>query len=341
MLSFASDYVEGAHPAILQRFIDTNLVKQAGYGSDEYTASAREKIKAACGCPEADVWFLTGGTQTNQVVIDSLLLPYEGVVAAETGHIAAHEAGAIEFTGHKVLTVPHRAGKMSAADLSAYLAIYHADDNAEHMVRPGAVYISHPTEYGTLYTKEELTALRRVCDEYDIPLFMDGARLGYGLAAPDADLTLHDLCDLCDVFYIGGTKVGALCGEAVVFARRKAPRHFLSIIKQHGALVAKGRLLGIQFDTLFTDDLYMTISRHAIEMAELMRSIFRAKGYEFFMETTTNQIFITLPDERKAELERECVLSFWEKPDPHHTVVRFATSWATTEEDIRALEAIL
>ena len=341
MLSFASDYVEGAHPAILQRFIDTNLVKQAGYGSDEYTASAREKIKAACACPEADVWFLTGGTQTNQVVIDSLLLPYEGVVAAETGHIAAHEAGAIEFTGHKVLTVPHRAGKMSAADLSAYLATYHADDNAEHMVRPGAVYISHPTEYGTLYTKEELTALRRVCDEYDIPLFMDGARLGYGLAAPDADLTLHDLCDLCDVFYIGGTKVGALCGEAVVFARRKAPKHFLSIVKQHGALVAKGRLLGIQFDTLFTDDLYMRISRHAIEMAELMRSIFRAKGYEFFMETTTNQIFITLPDQRKAELERECVLSFWEKPDPDHTVVRFATSWATTEADIRALEAIL
>ena len=341
MLSFASDYVEGAHPAILQRFIDTNLVKQAGYGSDEYTASAREKIKAACGCPEADVWFLTGGTQTNQVVIDSLLLPYEGVVAAETGHIAAHEAGAIEFTGHKVLTVPHRKGKMVAADLSAYLAAYHADDNAEHMVRPGAVYISHPTEYGTLYTKEELTALRRVCDEYEIPLFMDGARLGYGLAAPDADLTLHDLCDLCDVFYIGGTKVGALCGEAVVFARRKAPRHFLSIIKQHGALVAKGRLLGIQFDTLFTDDLYMKISRHAIEMAELMRSIFRAKGYEFFMETTTNQIFITLPDERKAELERACVLSFWEKPDPDHTVVRFATSWATTEADIRALEAIL
>ena len=341
MLSFASDYVEGAHPAILQRFIDTNLVKQAGYGSDEYTASAREKIKAACGCPEADVWFLTGGTQTNQVVIDSLLLPYEGVVAAETGHIAAHEAGAIEFTGHKVLTVPHHAGKMAAADLSAYLAAYHADDNAEHMVRPGAVYISHPTEYGTLYTKEELTALRRVCDEYEIPLFMDGARLGYGLAASDADLTLHDLCDLCDVFYIGGTKVGALCGEAVVFARRKAPRHFLSIIKQHGALVAKGRLLGIQFDTLFTDGLYMKISRHAIEMAELMRSIFRAKGYEFFMETTTNQIFITLPDERKAELERECVLSFWEKPDPHHTVVRFATSWATTEADIRALEAIL
>ena len=341
MLSFASDYVEGAHPAILQRFIETNLVKQAGYGSDEYTASAKEKIKVACGCPEADVWFLTGGTQTNQIVIDSLLHSYEGVVAAVTGHIAAHEAGAIEFTGHKVLTIPQYAGKMTAEDLKAYLTAYHADESAEHIVRPGAVYISHPTEYGTLYKKSELAAIRAVCDEYGIPLFLDGARLGYGLASPDNDVTLQDLCALCDVFYIGGTKVGALCGEAVVFARRKAPKHFLSIIKQHGALVAKGRLLGIQFDTLFTDDLYMTVSRHAIRMADLMRSIFREKGYEFFMETTTNQIFITLTDERKAELEKACVLSFWEKPDAGHTVVRFATSWATTEEDIRALEAIL
>ena len=341
MLSFASDYVEGAHPAILQRFIETNLIKQAGYGSDEYTASAREKIKAACGCPEADVWFLTGGTQTNQVVIDTLLRSYEGVVAAATGHIAAHEAGAIEFTGHKVLTVPHHNGKMAASDLLAYLVNYHADETAEHIVRPGAVYVSHPTEYGTLYTKDELKALRAVCDEYEIPLFLDGARLGYGLAAPGTDVTLHDLCELCDVFYIGGTKVGALCGEAVVFPKGNAPKQFITTIKQNGALLAKGRMLGIQFDTLFTDDLYMNISRHAIEMAELMRSIFREKGYEFFMETTTNQIFITLSDSRKAELEKACVLSFWEKPDADHTVVRFATSWATSEADIRALEAIL
>jgi threonine aldolase len=341
MLSFASDYVEGAHPAILQRFIETNLVKQAGYGSDEYTASAKEKIKAACGCPEADVWLLTGGTQTNQIVIDSLLHSYEGVVSAVTGHVAAHEAGAIEFTGHKVLTIPQYEGKMKAADLAAYIAAYEADESAEHIVRPGAVYISHPTEYGTLYTKEELKAIRAVCDEYGIPLYLDGARLGYGLAAPDTDVTLHDLAELCDVFYIGGTKVGALCGEAVVFSRRKAPKHFLSIIKQHGALVAKGRLLGIQFDTLFTDGLYMEISRNAIRMADLMRTALREKGYEFFMETTTNQIFVTLPDARKAELDRVCVTSFWEKPDPTHTVVRFATSWATTEEDVGALAEIL
>ena len=341
MLSFASDYVEGAHPAILQRFIETNLVKQSGYGTDEYTASAKERIKAACGCPEADVWFLTGGTQTNQVVIDTLLHSYEGVVAAVTGHIAAHEAGAIEFSGHKVLTVPQHQGKIRADDLAAFLTAYHTDENAEHMARPGAVYISHPTEYGTLYKKEELTALRRICDDYEIPLFLDGARLGYGLAAPDSDLTLRDLAALCDVFYIGGTKVGALCGEAVVFSRRKAPKHFLSIIKQHGALVAKGRLLGVQFDTLFTDGLYETVSRHAIEMAELLRSIFREKGYEFFMETTTNQIFITLTDERKAELDKVCATSFWEKPDAEHTVVRFATSWATTVEDVLALAEIL
>ena len=341
MLSFASDYVEGAHPAILRRFMETNLVKQPGYGTDEYTASAKERIKAACGCPEADVWFLTGGTQTNQVVIDTLLHSYEGVVAAVTGHIAAHEAGAIEFSGHKVLTIPQYQGKIRADDLAAFLTAYHTDENAEHMVRPGAVYISHPTEYGTLYKKEELTALRRICDDYEIPLFLDGARLGYGLVAPDSDLTLRDLAALCDVFYIGGTKVGALCGEAVVFSRRKAPKHFLSIIKQHGALVAKGRLLGVQFDTLFTDGLYETVSRHAIEMAELMRSIFREKGYEFFMETTTNQIFITLTDERKAELDKVCATSFWEKPDAEHTVVRFATSWAATVEDVLALAEIL
>ena len=218
MLSFASDYVEGAHPAILQRFIETNLVKQAGYGSDEYTASAREKIKAACGCPEADVWFLTGGTQTNQIVIDSLLHSYEGVVAAVTGHVAAHEAGAIEFTGHKVLTIPQYAGKMKAADLKAYLVTYHEDESAEHIVRPGAVYISHPTEYGTLYTKDELTAIREVCDEYEIPLFLDGARLGYGLAAEGCDLTPADIAKFSDVFTVGGTKMGALFGEAVVIS---------------------------------------------------------------------------------------------------------------------------
>ena len=341
MLSFSCDYNEGAHAKVLEKLMETNLVQVPGYGEDKFCDSAKKKIKEACQCPQAEVFFLVGGTQTNMIVIDSMLAKYEGVISAVTGHINGHEAGAVEFTGHKVLPLPQHEGKIRAAELEAYLEGFWADETHTHMVHPGMVYISHPTEYGTLYTKDELTAIRQVCDEYEIPLFLDGARLGYGLAAPDTDVTLHDLCELCDVFYIGGTKVGALCGEAVVFARRKAPKHFLSIIKQHGALVAKGRLLGIQFDPLFTDDLYMTLGRHAIRMAELMRSIFREKGYEFFMETTTNQIFITLSDSRKAELEKECVLSFWEKPDATHTVVRFATSWATTEEDIRALEAIL
>ena len=341
MISFENDYAEGAHPAVLQHFIHTNLIQQPGYGNDRWCESAAEKIRLACNAPEADVHFIVGGTQTNAVVIGTVLAPYEGVIAAETGHINVHEAGAIEYTGHKVLPLPQHEGKILAAELEEYIARFYADGSHEHMVFPGMVYISHPTEYGTLYTREELSAISRVCRSHEIPLFLDGARLGYGLMSPCTDVDLPFLAQVCDVFYIGGTKVGALCGEAVVFARCKAPKHFLSIIKQHGALVAKGRLLGVQFDTLFTDDLYMKISRHAIEMAELMRSIFRAKGYEFFMETTTNQIFITLPDARKAELEEQCVLSFWEKPDPDHTVVRFATSWATAREDVLALAEIL
>ena len=341
MQHFDSDYMEGAHPLILERLVAHNMVKTTGYGCDDICAEAREKILAACGNPDSEVHFLVGGTQTNATIIKALLRPHEGVIAAATGHIAVHESGAIEATGHKVLTLPQHDGKLWAEEIDTYIEHFYADESFEHMVFPAMVYISQPTEYGTIYSLSELESIATICRKWQIPLFMDGARLGYGLASAEADFTLEDIARLCDVFYIGGTKVGALCGEAVVFARRKAPRHFLSIIKQHGALVAKGRLLGIQFDTLFTDDLYMKISRHAIEMAELMRSIFRAKGYEFFMETTTNQIFITLPDQRKAELERECVLSFWEKPDPDHTVVRFATSWATTEEDIRSLEAIL
>ena len=341
MFSFECDYLQGCHPKILEALTATNMETQVGYGNDRWSDSAKEKIKAAFSCPDHDVYLLTGGTQTNALVIDSLLRPYEGVISAVSGHVNAHEAGAIEFTGHKVLALPATDGKLDAATVADYIRNFYADPTWPHMVKPGMVYISHPTEYGTLYTAAELKALKAVCAEYDIPLFVDGARLGYGLASHGTDVTPALLGEVCDVFYVGGTKVGALCGEAVVFARRKAPKHFLSIIKQHGALVAKGRLLGIQFDTLFTDDLYMTLGRHAIRMAELMRSIFREKGYEFFMETTTNQIFITLTDSRKAELEKECVLSFWEKPDATHTVVRFATSWATTEEDIRALEAIL
>lgn len=255
MLSFVNDYSEGAHPKILERLNGTNFEQLAGYGSDCYCEQAKEKIRAAIGCPEAEIFFLVGGTQTNQVVLDALLRAYDGVIAAESGHVNVHEAGAIEHGGHKVLALGHTDGKLSADTVREYVETFYADGNYTHMVFPGAVYISHPTEYGTLYTKAELAALHEVCAAYRIPLFLDGARLGYGLAAAGTDVTLRDIAALTDVFYIGGTKVGALCGEAVVFPHGGMPANFLTIAKQHGALLAKGRLLGIQFDTLFTDGL--------------------------------------------------------------------------------------
>ncbi len=340
MLYFENDYCEGAHPAILQRLMETNLEKQPGYGHDAYCDSAREKILSACGCPEGEVFFLVGGTQTNAAVIASMLRRYEGVIAAATGHIAAHEAGAIEFTGHKVLTLPQHDGKLDAAEVEQYLADYYHDGSYDHMVFPGMVYISHPTEYGTLYSLRELEALSEVCGRCHLPLFLDGARLGYGLVSPGTDVTLQDIARLTTVFYIGGTKVGALCGEAVVFPK-KAPAHFFTMIKQQGALLAKGRLLGVQFDTLFTDDLYRSISRSAIQAAERLRVILREKGYRFFMETTTNQIFVILENEQMERIGERVKFSFWEKYDERHTVVRFATSWATEMEEIEKLNEVL
>ena len=341
MISFESDYIQGADPRILEALVKTNLEALPGYGADKYCDSAKEKIIAACENKDAEVHFLVGGTQTNQIIIASMLRLYEGVVAADTGHINVHEAGAIEYTGHKVLPLPNYSGKISADDLGRFLCDFYADANHSHAVFPGMVYISHPTEYGTLYTKSELEAISGVCGQYNIPLFMDGARLGYGLMSSDTDVTLADIARLCDVFYIGGTKVGALCGEAVVFTKKNTPKNFISTIKQHGALLAKGRLLGIQFDTLFTDDLYFKISRHAIEAADKMREIFTKKGYEFFLETSTNQIFIVLENSKMQELSKSVRFGFWEKADNTHTVVRFATSWATSEQDLKALEALL
>lgn len=341
MFSFESDYTEGAHPAILDALVRTNMEQLSGYGNDKYCDSAKEKIKKACECEDAQVFLLAGGTQTNQLVIDTVLEPYEGVVSTTTGHVEGHEAGAVEFTGHKVLTVPHHLGKMDASDLKNLLETFYGDDNHDHMVFPGMVYISHPSEYGTLYTLEELTALSDICREYDIPLFLDGARLGYGLMSRGTDVTLKDIARLCDVFYIGGTKVGALCGEAVVFTRSNAPKHFFTSIKQHGALLAKGRLLGVQFDTLFTDDLYFKLGKNAIEKADRMRAAFKEKGYEFFMETVTNQIFIVLDNSKMAELKKSVSFGFWEKLDENHTVVRFASSWATTDEMVDKLIALI
>ena len=341
MLSFESDYIMGAHPKILESLIQTNLDPQPGYGMDMYSRRAADKIRKACGCPEAEVFFLSGGTQTNQLVISVMTRPYEGVIGADTAHINTHEAGAIEYSGHKVLALPHHDGKIDAGELSLLLKDFYDDANHEHMVFPGMVYISHPTEYGTLYTKDELTKISDVCRTYKIPLYLDGARLGYGLAGKGADVTLEDIADLCDVFYIGGTKVGALCGEALVFTRGNAPKHMETMIKQHGALLAKGRVLGVQFDALFTDDLYMKVSRNAIDKAGKLIEAFEGAGYEFYLKSPTNQQFIILENDKMDKLQEKVRFSFWEKLDDEHTVVRFATSWATTDRDIEELEKIL
>lgn len=341
MQHFDSDYMEGAHPEILRRLAETNMEKTPGYGTDSYCESARKKILEACGCPEGEVYFLSGGTQTNMTVIASMLKPYQGVVAADTGHISVHEAGAIEASGHKVLTVPGGQGKLMPENLADFMEKYYGDENHEHMVWPGMVYISHPTEYGTLYTAAELKALRELCDTYHMPLFLDGARLGYGLLAGETDVTLKVIAEYCDAFYIGGTKVGALFGEAVVLPKKDRIPHFFTMIKQRGALMAKGRILGIQFDTLFTDDLYFKISRHAIDMAMKMKQGFLEKGYALYLDSMTNQQFVVLEPEKLKALSEKVTFGFWENLEDGRTVVRFATSWATLETDVDALLALI
>ena len=335
-ISFASDYEEGAHATIIQNLERTNLLKTSGYGTDEFSESAREKIRTACNAPDAEIFFLVGGTQTNSVVISATLKSYEGVISAATGHISVHEAGAIEFGGHKVLTIPHHNGKISADDVRAFVENFFADGNRDHMVRPGMVYISQPTEYGTLYTLDELTALSKVCREKNLPLYVDGARLAYALAASTNDVTLADLAKLCDAFYIGGTKCGAYFGEAVVLKKNFIP-HFFTIIKQRGALLAKGRILGVQFDTLFTDDLYFKIGKQAIEAADKIRAELKALGYELFIDAPTNQIFVVLTAEQMKTLSEQIEFSFWENISDNKTVVRLATSWATNSDDVDKL----
>ena len=337
MLYFVNDYSEGAHEKVLQHLIDTNMEQLPGYGTDHYCEEAKEKIKKACGCEDAEVYLLTGGTQTNQIVIDTMLAPYEGVVAAHTGHVSTHEAGAIEFTGHKVLELPEKNGKICASDLKELAETFYGDDNHEHMVFPGMVYISHPTEYGTLYSKKELEELSSVCRKYKLPLFLDGARLIYGLVSKETDVTLQDLAELCDVFYIGGTKVGALFGEAVVITNRALKKDFRYMIKQNGGMLAKGRLLGIQFDTLFTDDLYFKISAHADELAMKLKKIFLEKGYGLRYDSYTNQQFPILPDSHIEKLKEKYVFEFWEKVSDTESAVRFCTSWATKPEVVDEL----
>ena len=339
MIYFNSDYLEGAHSAIMARLAETNMMQTIGYSEDEICAAAREKIKAACQAPDADVHFLVGGTQTNTTVIASILRPWQGVLSAVSGHINCHETGAIESTGHKVITLPTNNGKITAQQVRDYVEWHKNDESTEHIVQPGMVYISHPTEGGTLYSKAELTALYDTCKQYGLPLFIDGARLGYGLVADGNDITLPELARLCDVFYIGGTKVGALFGEAVVIMNEALKKDFRFIMKQRGGRLAKGRLLGIQFDTLFTDDLYTKISRHAIDMAYQIREIFVSAGYPLLFDSPTNQQYPIMPDDELAEIGKNFGYEYWERTDPTHSGVRFCASWATTQENVDALRA--
>ncbi len=341
MLSFESDYIYGAHSAVLDALIRTNSEILSGYGRDLHSENAKNLIRKVCHSPDSDVYFLVGGTQTNQTVIATMLKQYEGVIAPATGHISLHESGAIEYTGHKVIELPAHDGKLSPSSVLKYLENFYADENNVMMVTPGMVYISHPTEYGTLYTKQELTELRAICDKFGMTLFLDGARLGYALMSRDSDLELKDIASLCDVFYIGGTKVGALCGEAVVFAKGKTPEKFYTLTKQHGAMTAKGRLLGVQFEALFTDDLYFKISKNAIDMAEKLKELFKSRGYEFLLNSPTNQQFIILNTEQMKRIGEKCRFCFWERIDEDRCAVRFATSFATTEDDISALAEII
>ncbi len=340
-LYFKNDYSEGACEEILRRFMEINYQQNTGYGTDAYCKSAQEKIRLACNCPDAQVKFICGGTQTNQLVISTMLAPYEGVIGATTSHIAAHEAGAIEYSGHKVLTVPHHDGKVDPKELVDLIETFWNDDSHEHMVYPGMVYVSHPTELGTLYSRAELEAIANVCKNYNIPLYLDGARLGYGLMSKESDLTLEDIASLCDVFYIGGTKVGCLCGEAVVYTKNNMPKCFVAQIKQHGALMAKGWVTGLQFDTLFTDNLYFELGKHAIEMANLLKEGFVSKGYKLSVDSPTNQQFIIVDNEQHKKLSEIAVFENWERIDKEHMVIRFVTSWATKRETVEKLISLI
>ena len=341
MISFECDYNNGAHPLVLENLVKYNNAKPTPYGFDEFSERAKGRIREAIGMPDAQIFFLTGGTQTNATTIDSMLYQYEGVICVSSGHINVHEAGAVEFTEHKIITLSEEQGKMSAKTLDQYLDDFMHDGNNAHAVYPGLVYITFPTELGTLYSAQELTDLYDVCQRYHIPLYIDGARLGYGLMAEECDVTLPFLARHCDVFYIGGTKIGALCGEAVVFTNREAHKHFFSIQKQHGAVIAKGALIGLQFDALFTDNLYFKLSEHAIKMAMQMKRIFQEKGYEFFVDSPTNQQFIVLSDAEVERLSQHFIFTHFGQAGKHHTICRFVTSWATTQEEIDELQRVL
>ncbi len=337
MIYFNNDYSEGCHSAVLQKLIETNLVQTPGYGTDDYCTHAADMIRKLCANDGLAVHFLVGGTQTNLTVISAALRPHQGVIGANTAHVQVHETGAIEATGHKVLSLPSDDGKISARQIEAAVTAHFNDGAAEHMVQPKMVYISNPTELGTIYTLQELEDISGICKKYGLYLFLDGARLGYGLTAKGNDVTMADLARLCDVFYIGGTKVGALFGEAVVIANPAIAEDFRYLIKQHGGMLAKGRLLGIQFSALLEDGLYFKIAEHANILADQLRDTLEKLGYPLFVPGVTNQVFPVLPD---ALLDQLCErFSFTEQQrfDENHRVVRFCTSWATTQENMDGL----
>ena len=337
MIQFQCDYNEGAHPMILQRLTETNMEQTVGYGEDPYCEQARELIRKACQNDNIDVHFLVGGTQTNTTVIAHTLRPYQGVISAVSGHINVHETGAIEATGHKVLAIASADGKLTAAQVEEAVIAHRNEDGPEHMVQPGMVYISFPTEVGTVYTLSELKAISTVCRKYELPLFIDGARLGYGLCSPESDITLPDLAQLADIFYIGGTKVGALFGEAVVITNEALKRDFRYSIKRHGSMLAKGRLLGIQFATLFTDNLYMNIARHAIDEAMRIKEALHEEGIKFLIDSPTNQQFPIFTNAQLEMLGKKYRFSIWQQMDDNRTAVRICTSWATKSENVDLL----
>lgn len=337
MIYFNNDYAEGCHPDVLAALVRTNLEQTPGYGVDDYCSRAAGKIRKLCGNQDLSVHFLVGGTQTNLTVIASALRPHQGVIGADTAHVQVHESGAIEATGHKVLSLPGEEGKISALQIRQAVEAHFADEAAEHTVQPKMVYISNPTELGTIYSLAELESISSVCREMGLYLFLDGARLGYGLTAAGNDVTMEDLARLCDVFYIGGTKVGALFGEAVVFSNKELARDFRYLIKQRGGMLAKGRLLGVQFDALFENDLYFKISAHANALADRIRETLERLGYPLLVPNTTNQIFPILPDALLDKLAEEFSFNHQERVDAEHRAVRFCTSWATTEENVDAL----
>lgn len=337
MILFNSDYTEGALPEILDALVKTNMEQTVGYGEDKYCAEAREYIKKACEAPGADVHFTVGGTQTNMLVISSVLRPHQAAICAKSGHINTHETGAIESTGHKVITVDGDLGKISAADVMDVYRNHYEDETHEHIAQPKLVYISHPTEWGTLYTKKELLELSKACRKCGFYLYLDGARLGYGLTAEGSDLTLPDIADCCDIFYIGGTKCGALFGEAVVITAPTLQSDFRYCMKQKGAMLAKGRLLGIQFAELFRNGLYTKACRHANVLAAKIRDAFREKGCDFFFDSVTNQQFPILSDHNIAEFSEKYGFLSIERIDKDHSAVRFCTSWATDDDSVESL----